>query len=117
VLKELAALEPNRAEVQIELAWSQYYARQFNDALMTLAKTKLERIEQAPRFFSAQAYVQLELGDPIAASRTLDILERYAKSDADRMLVDRLTRALENANLASEFDPGCGCNELGCSRN
>jgi predicted Zn-dependent protease len=43
VLKELAALEPNRAEVQIELAWSQYYARQLNEALMTLAGTNLKQ--------------------------------------------------------------------------
>jgi hypothetical protein len=105
VLKELAALEPNRAEVQIELAWSQYYARQLNDALMTLAGTKLERIEQAPRFFSAQAYVQLGLGDTIAASRTVDILKRYAKTDADRMQVDRLSRTLENSTSASANRP------------
>jgi hypothetical protein len=105
VLKELAALEPNRAEVQIELAWSQYYARQLNDALMTLAGTKLERIEQAPRFFSAQAYVQLGMGDTIAASRTVEILKRYAKTDADRMQVDRLSRTLENSRSASANRP------------
>ena len=105
VLKELAALEPNRAEVQIELAWSQYYARQLNDALMTLAGTKLERIEQAPRFFSAQAYVQLGMGDPVAASRTLEILKRYAKTDADRMQVDRLSRTLENSQPANANRP------------
>jgi hypothetical protein len=105
VLKELAALEPNRAEVQIELAWSQYYARQLNDALMTLAATKLERIEQAPRFFSAQAYVQLGMGDPIAASRTVEILKRYANTDSDRAQVDRLTRALENTTPASVNRP------------
>jgi len=105
VLKELAALEPNRAEVQIELAWSQYYARQLNEALMTLAGTKLETIEQAPRFFSAQAYVQLGMGDPLAASRTLEILKRYSKTDADRMQVDRLSRALENSRPASANPP------------
>jgi hypothetical protein len=97
VLKELAGLEPNRAEVQIELAWSLYYARQLNDALMTLAATKLERIEQAARFFSAQAYVQLGMGDAVAASRTLEILKRYAKTDADRMQMDRLSRSIENS--------------------
>jgi hypothetical protein len=102
---ELAALEPNRAEVQIELAWSQYYARQLNDASMTLAKTKLETVEQAPRFFSALAYVQLGMGDPIAASRTVEILKRYAKTDADRMQVDRLSRALENSTPAGANRP------------
>jgi hypothetical protein len=105
VLKELAALEPNRAEVQIELAWSQYYARQLNDASMTLAKTKLETVDQAPRFFSAMAYVQLGMGDPVAASRTLEILKRYAKTDADRMQVDRLSRTLENSTSASANRP------------
>jgi Tfp pilus assembly protein PilF len=105
ILMELAALEPNRAEVQIELAWSQYYARQLNDASMTLAKTKLETVEQAPRFFSALAYVQLGMGDPIAASRTVEILKRYAKTDADRMQVDRLSRALENSTPAGANRP------------
>jgi tetratricopeptide (TPR) repeat protein len=105
VLKELAALEPNRAEVQIELAWSQYYARQLNDASMTLAKTKLETVDQAPRFFSALAYVQLGMGDPVAAARTLEILKRYAKTDADRMQVDRLSRSLANSRPAGVNPP------------
>ena len=105
ILKELAALEPNRAEVQIELAWSQYYTRRYNEALMTLAGTKLERIEQAPRFFSAQAWIQLGMGDPVAAARTLEILKRYAKTEADLSQVDRLSRILTLPTTARVNSP------------
>jgi len=95
VLKELAALEPKRAEIRIELAWSQYYARQLNDALTTLAGITMESVDQAPRFFSAVAYVELGLGDRNAASKALDAMKRYAKTEADRSQADRLTRMLE----------------------
>jgi tetratricopeptide (TPR) repeat protein len=108
ILKELAALEPDRAEVQIELAWSQYYARQLNDASMTLAKTKLETAEQASRFFSALAYVQLGMGDPVAASRTVEILKRYSKTDADRTQIDRLSRMLAPSTTARSNSPSPG---------
>ena len=101
VLKELAALEPNRVEVRIELAWAQYYARQLTDASMTLAKTQPETLQQAPRYFAALAWVQLGMGDPVAASRTADILKRYVKTDTDRTQVDRLTRALDNSRPSS----------------
>jgi Tfp pilus assembly protein PilF len=105
ILKELASLEPNRVEVQIELAWSQYYARQLNDASMTLAKTKLETTQQAARYFAALGYVQLGMGDPTAATRTLDILKRYAKTKDDQVQVDRLTRALTNSKLVNAGPP------------
>jgi len=97
VLKELAALEPNRAEIRIELAWSQYYARQLNDALTTITGTTLETEDQAPRFFSALAYVQLGLGDGEAASRTVALMKRYVKTEEDRIVANRLTRAVEAA--------------------
>jgi hypothetical protein len=94
VLKELAALEPNRAEVRIELAWSQYFAGQLNDASTTLAGITVETAEQAPRYFAALANVQLGLGDRTAASRTLDLLERYGKTEADRTQAENLRRRL-----------------------
>jgi Tfp pilus assembly protein PilF len=94
VLKELAVLEPNRVEVRIELAWSQYFAGQLNDASMTLHGITIETAEQAPRFFSALANVQLGLGDRAAASRTVDLLERYMKTEADRIQAENLRRRL-----------------------
>ncbi len=94
VLKELAALEPKRTEVRIELAWSQYFAGQLNEASMTLAGITIETAEQAPRYFAALGNVQLAMGDRVAASRTLDLLERYIRTDADRVQAENLRRRL-----------------------
>jgi tetratricopeptide (TPR) repeat protein len=95
-LKDLVEMEPNRAEVRIELAWSQYYAREYNDALKTLTATTIETMEQAPRFYSALASIQLGLGDRVAASKTVDLLKRFAKTDADIAQAERLRRNVDS---------------------
>jgi len=94
-LAELATMEPARVDVRIELAWSQYNAKKFDEALKTLNGITIENLDQAPRFFSALALTQLATGDRTAASRTTDILVRYAKTDNDRAMVDRIRRALQ----------------------
>jgi len=101
ILKELAALEPGRTEIRIELAWSQYYARQFNDSLATLGTIKLDSTDQAPRFFSLVAYVKLGLEDYTAATNATALVRQYAKTDEDRYQADRLTRLLVSAKAAA----------------
>jgi len=102
-LKDLAKQEPTRVEVRIELAWSQYDAKQLNDAMATISGITLETQEQAPRFFSVLAYVQLGLGDRVAALRSADLLMHYAKTDEDRNQADRLKRYLDTSNTAASM--------------
>jgi hypothetical protein len=101
VLKELAALEPNRVEIRIELAWSQYYARQINDSLATLGTITLESTDQAPRFFSLVGYVKLGLGDYTATANAVALVRQFAKTDEDRFQADRLNRLLVSTQAAA----------------
>ena len=101
VLKELAALEPNRTEIRIELAWSQYYARQLNDSLATLGTITLESTDQAPRLFSLVAYVKIGLEDYTAATNAAALLRQFAKTDDDKYQADRVERLLVSAKTAA----------------
>ncbi len=100
-LKDLEALEPDRGEVQTELAWAQYYARQFDDSLATLANIK-PTTKLASRYFTILAYAQIAKGDRTSASRSAGFASRFAQNADDRNQAERLQRYLESAaNSAS----------------
>jgi tetratricopeptide (TPR) repeat protein len=104
VLTELLAKDPERLEVRLELAETQYRLDDAKAALQTLAAVRKVTPEQSARFFKVAVYAHLRNGDRQNAEATARRFREVAKTPEDREAAEALLAQLAPAR-APTVDP------------
>jgi hypothetical protein len=92
---ELLKLEPDRADVRLELASMQLRAHQAKEVLETLAPLKKVSPQDAPKLLALLAYANLEAGNRAMALNLATQLKAASTSVEDRDRADQILKFLE----------------------
>lgn len=104
VLDELAAKQPARVDVRIELASIYMRSRDAASALKALAPVKRVSPDQAPRFFELVAHAKLQTGDILGARESSERFTEYAKDEDMKWRAQRLRHSLDVATRQAIAD-------------
>jgi hypothetical protein len=100
VLNELAALEPARRDVRIELATALLNAGQARDSVETILALGKCAPEEALRCVSLATYAYLKLNDRDNAADAAELYLKFAKSPEDRQRAQQVLDFLKYLNGA-----------------
>jgi len=95
VLSGLVALQPTRNDARIELAANQLTSKEPSAAIDTLKPVKKVSAEEAPRLFAIMVHAQLDLQQWNDAKESAERLQKFARTDEDKLQADRILKYLD----------------------
>ncbi len=95
LLEQVIALEPDNNDARLFLGVTATSNRQFGFALSTLSEIKTIKPDQAYEYFSALAFCDMNLKNPVAAKNNAQKALSYATSVTEKDQANKLLRYLE----------------------